>query len=105
MRESQSYKEVCDFLSATVTLQFWSHSGDEGSQAAAQTLVHLCVRRWHSEEQGEYQGQRRLHVASVHGTTGIHNQSQRVQSPCLIQNKWRISELVMCNAEIMMFLN
>lgn len=77
--------KASEFVSAIITLQFWPNSGDEGTQTAAQTLVHLSVRWRHREEQGKNQGQGRLHITSVHRTARVHNQSQRVQSPCLMK--------------------
>lgn len=73
------------FVSAIITLQFWPNSGDEGSQTAAQALVHLSVRWRHRKEQSKHQGKGRFHIPSVHRTARIHNQSQRVQSPRLMK--------------------
>lgn len=72
-------------VSAIITLQFWPNSGDEGTQTAAQALVHLSVRWRHRQEQRKHQGKGRFHVPSVHRTARIHNQSQGVQSPCLMK--------------------
>lgn len=77
--------KASEFVSAIITLQFWPNSGDEGTQAAAQALVHLSVRWRHSKEQSQNQGKGRFHITSVHRTARIHNQSQRVQSPCLMK--------------------
>lgn len=66
-----------------LTLQLRPNSSYYSPKAPAQALMHFCVWRWDSQEQGENKRERGLHVATVHRSTGIHDQGKGMERPGL----------------------